>query len=137
MKYFYWGAGVVFGLLILVVGLQYIASERVEVVELLTVDEVDGPITTRLWVVDDAGFAYLRVGADGSGWFDRILANGEFRITRNGQSATYTAVQRPDKSMRINELMQAKYTWGDTFIAMLVGNREGSIPLELHAVNRE
>ena len=70
MKYFYWGAGVVFGLLILVVGLQYIASERVEVVELLTVDEVDGPITTRLWVVDDAGFAYLRVGADGSSWLD-------------------------------------------------------------------
>jgi hypothetical protein len=137
MKYLYWSAAVVIGLVVLLTGLQYIASERVEVVELLTVDEADEPVTTRLWVVDDAGFAYLRVGADGSGWFTRILANGEFRITRNDQSATYTAVQRPDKSMRINELMQAKYTWGDSFIAMLVGNREGSIPIELHAVNQE
>ena len=50
--------------------LQWTASERVEVVELIAADAAGVLTTTRLWVADDAGMAYLRVGADGSGWYD-------------------------------------------------------------------
>jgi hypothetical protein len=135
MKYVYWAVGVLFSLALLVGGLQWVASERVEVVDLLTTDEAGEPVTTRLWMVDDGGYQYLRVGADGSGWFSRIQANGEFQVTRNGSAASYTAVLRQDKSQKINDLMQEKYSWGDSLIGVLAGSREGSIPVELHASN--
>ncbi len=126
-------AAVVFlGLAILI--LQRVAAERVEVVELHTTDAAGEPVTTRLWVVDHEGFAYLRVGSDGSGWFSRLQDNGEFELTRSGVRQRYTSVLRTDKSETINALMQEKYTWGDDFIAALVGSREGAIPIELHSL---
>lgn len=131
MKYVYWTVGVLFGLVVLLLGLERLAAERVEVVELHTTDENGESVTTRLWVVDDEGYQYLRVGADGSGWFSRIEANEQIQVTRDGITATYTTTLRPEKSDRINELMQAKYTWGDSFIGTLVGSRENSIPIEL------
>jgi len=135
MKYVLWGIGILIGLALALLGLQTLASERVEVVDLYTLDELGETQATRLWVMDDEGFQYLRVGADGSGWFDRILENGEIEVRRNDITLAYTVVQRPDKSDRINDLMQEKYTWGDTFFATMLGSREGSIPLELHPVN--
>ncbi len=118
-------------LLLLVFTGQRLASERVEVVELHAPDEAGQMVTTRLWVVDDAGYAYLRVGASGSGWFDRLQAAPAIELTRNGERRRYRAETRPEKSATINDLMQAKYTWGDSFMAVLAGSREGSIPIEL------
>jgi len=133
MKYIGWILGILVAVALSMSGLQYVASERVEVVELHTLDENRAQVVTRLWVVDDEGYQYLRVGADGSGWFSRIQDNGIFQITRNDITASYTAELRPEKSDRINQLMQSKYTWGDTLIAYLVGSREGSIPIQLNA----
>ena len=126
--------GLLFVLLLAVLtiaGLERLAAERVEVVTLVALDAQGAPQTTRLWVVDDEGKAYLRVGADGSGWYDRILANDSIAVVRDGMSADYTVEARPGKSARINQLMRSKYTWGDVFIGLLTGGREGSIPLEL------
>ena len=132
MKTVYWLAGILLGLAFILVGIPQIASERVEVVNLHTTD-VDGEaVNTRLWIVDDGGYQYLRVGADGSGWFSQLQANGEFQVTRNGTTASYTAVLREDKADTINQLMQTKYTWGDSVMATMVGGREGAIPVELH-----
>ena len=58
----------IFSLALLFVVLERLAAERVEVVELHTLDEAGEPVTTRLWIVDDEGYQYLRVGSDGSGW---------------------------------------------------------------------
>ena len=112
-------------------GLERLAAERIEVVELIAANEVGEKRITRLWVVDDEGMAYLRVGADGSGWYDRILMNDSVEVVREGVRAEYRVQARPEKSVRINELMQQKYTWGDTLIGQMLGGREGSIPLEL------
>jgi len=112
-------------------GLERLAAERIEVVELIAADEAGDMQITRLWVADDEGKAYLRVGADGSGWYDRILLNDSVTVVREGVTAQYRIEARPEKSARINELMQKKYTWGDTLIGMMIGSREGSIPLEL------
>ena len=112
-------------------GLERLAAERIEVVELIAANEAGEKRITRLWVVDDEGMAYLRVGADGSGWYDRILMNDSVEVVREGVTAEYRVQARPEKSARINELMQQKYTWGDTLIGLMVGGREGSIPLEL------
>tara|TARA_B110000196_G_scaffold191926_1_gene164429 strand:- start:404 stop:811 length:408 start_codon:yes stop_codon:yes gene_type:complete len=132
MKITYWLAGGLLVFTFILIGIPQIASERVEVVDLYTKD-VDGEaVSTRLWIVDDGGYQYLRVGADRSGWFSRLQANGTFQVTRNGTTAAYTAVLREDKSDAINQLMQAKYTWGDSVMAAMVGSREGAIPVELH-----
>ena len=56
-------------------------------------------------------------------------------MTRNGRRYKYSAVLRKDMSERINEMMLDKYGWGDLLIGMLVGSREGSIPIELNLVN--
>ena len=112
-------------------GLERLAAERIEVVELIAANEAGEKRNTRLWVVDDEGLAYLRVGADGSGWHDRILKNDSVTVVRQGVTAQYRVQARPEKSARINALMQQKYTWGDTLIGLMVGGREGSIPLEL------
>jgi len=135
MKYIYWAVGIVILLLVGVFGLQMAASERVEVVELHTVDTQGEPQTTRLWIVDDSGFAYLRASGEDSGWFQRIQANGTFELTRNGERRRYGAVLRRDKNERINQLMQQKYTWGNTVIGLMVGSREDSIPVELHPLD--
>ena len=122
------------GLLILgaaFAGLERLAAERIEVVELIAANEAGEKRITRLWVVDDEGMAYLRVGADGSGWYDRILMNDSVEVVREGVTAEYRVQARPEKSVRINELMQQKYTWGDTLIGQMLGGRDGSIPLEL------
>jgi len=132
MKYIYWGFGILLGIAAGVFALQTLASERIEVIELHTGDQAGDEVITRLWIIDDGDFSYLRTGADGSGWFDRVLANGEIQVTRNGETQRYTVVQRPDKSEHINALMRQKYGWGDAFMGLLVGGREGSIPLELH-----
>lgn len=133
-KAIYWIVGTLVFLLVLLIGLQVIASERVEVVELHTVDAEGEPQTTRLWVVDDEGFAYLRTSSEESGWFTRLQANGTFELTRNGNTASYRAELRRDKTARINDLMQEKYTWGDTLIGLMVGSRDESIAIELHPI---
>lgn len=131
-KVILWIVGVLFGLLVLLMGLQIAASERVEVVELITLDEQGEEVITRLWVVDDGGFGYLRVGAGGSGWYSRIQQNNrEISVTRQGETRRYSAVDRPEKEDIVNRLMREKYTWGDALIEVLVGGRESSIPIEL------
>ena len=114
---------------------ERLAAERIEVIELHTYSGSNEIVTTRLWVVDLEGFQYLRVGSDGSGWYDRLQENlakhGYFEVTRDGKSGRYRSEIRPKKSIEVNQLMSAKYGWGDTFIGKLVGGRFGSIPIQL------
>ena len=82
MKFIYWALGIITGIVLLFGVIQTLASERIEVVELTTLNEVGEEQVTRLWVVDGDGFQYLRVGADGSGLFSRLQDNGEIQVTR-------------------------------------------------------
>ena len=119
------------GLIILIYLIQLVASERVEVVKLHTTDYGGEEIITRLWVVDYGGYQYLRVGVNGSGWFDRLQAAEMVDITRNDRRYSYSWITRQSKSAQINELMREKYGWGDSFIGHLTGGRDGSIPIQL------
>ncbi|MAS40364.1 MAG: hypothetical protein CMK33_01450 [Porticoccaceae bacterium] len=124
-------AGGLAALVVAVFGLQMVASETGEVVVLHATDSDGSVAETRLWVVDHGGRQYLRVGADGSGWYSRIAARPEVRVARGGQAADYLAVAEPESSERINALMAQKYGWRDDVIGALVGGREGSIPIRL------
>lgn len=132
MKILFWTVGGILLLGALIFGLQIAASERVEVVQLHTLDAAGTEVTTRLWIVDDGGFQYLRASDTSTGWAARVLTAAAFDLTRNGNRTSYSARVREDKRAQINDLMQAKYTWGDSIIALLVGDRDGAIPLELH-----
>lgn len=132
MKILFWSAGILIGLFLLGLGVVQVASERVEVVEMHTLDHQGEPMSTRLWIVDDDGQQYLRSGNGTSLWFERIQANPNFEVTRNGITEVYTAQLRRDKRDHINALMHEKYTWGDTLISLITGARDAAIPVELH-----
>ncbi|MBT4160103.1 MAG: hypothetical protein HOC70_14625 [Gammaproteobacteria bacterium] len=128
-----WILGIILGIFLVFGIIQTAASERIEVVQLHTLDDNRETITTRLWIVDDEGFAYLR-GDEGSGWVTRLMNGNEFQLSRGDFTKTYKHTLRPDKVDTINRLMQEKYTWGDSFFAIVVGEREHALPIELHPV---
>ena len=134
MKVAFWIVGVLLALIAAVFGLQLLASETGEVVVLHARDAGGEEVATRLWVADHAGSPYLRVGADGSGWYARLTANPAVRVTRAGATRSFLAVAEPALSDEINSLMRAKYGWRDELMAMLVGGRDGAIPIRLQAL---
>ncbi len=130
MKYALWLVGIFLALVLTIVGLQFAASERVEVVELHTPDETGKEVVTRLWVVDHDGHAYLR-GESESGWFKRLEATDTITLTRAGKTGDFTHQVRNENIATINQLMRKKYTWGDQFIELALGSRAESNAIEL------
>lgn len=93
----------------------------------------DGDATTRTWVVDDAGFAWLRSGTPENGWLVRIDAAPDVIVERGGESLHFRAVPvRDDPAVRdrIHALMRDKYTWADRIVSLI---RDGSrsVPIRL------
>lgn len=114
-------------------GAIYGASELGgEVVTLHTHD--DGKeAQTRLWVVDDGGFQYLRAGNPGSGWLRRVRLDPEVVVERNGVATHYRAVpvlDDPEQPARIHALMREKYGIADRIVSVL-GDRSLSVAVRL------
>lgn len=132
IKILLWVVGVVVLLVAAVFGLQILASERVEVIELHTMDAGGKEVTTHLWVVDHEGTQYLRSGTGAAGWLDRAKAeDGAIEMTRNGKRMGYQIRPRPEYQRQINDLMSEKYTWGDDVITVLIGGRDDALPIAL------
>ncbi len=110
--------------------LNYLASERVEVVTLHTVDPAGLPTDTRIWIVDRDGAAFIRA-REGSGWYARVRAAPNLELTRGERRARYTAVARPELRDDLNRLFRTKYGWGDAFISFTLGGRSDAVALEL------
>lgn len=121
----------IIGLLVVgLFGLQLVASESGEVVVVTTRGSNAESISTRLWVVDLNGVAWLRSGSTKSAWYQRLLKNPEVEVRRGEETFTALSVAHEDRRQDINELMAAKYGWADQFIGLLFG-RDTSIPIEL------
>jgi len=118
------------GLVVLVFGAQWFASESGEVVVLYSRDADGGEVATRLWVVDLEGTQYLRAGSD-SGWYQRLVAEPGVRLERGDASGSYRAESRPQLVAEINRLMREKYAWRDVYIGWLIGDRDDAIPVAL------
>ena len=116
-------------LVVLIYVSQLIASESGEVV-VLTSQGPDGGQDTRLWVVDLEGVQYLRASPD-SGWYQRLVAEPEVMLVRNGNSAAYRAEVRTAVVAEVNRLMREKYGWRDAYIEFLIGDRMASVPVAL------
>lgn len=90
-----------------------------EVVTLYTRDEGGGETGTSLWVVDHAGFQYLRAGDRTAGWFERLRREPQVRVERDGKAASYQALPSPDMTRSIDELMAEKYGLADRIIGVI------------------
>lgn len=133
MKYAIWMVIAILGLLAILGTLQFAASERIEVVEIQTIDADGLPQTTRLWIVDDEGTPYLR-GESDSGWYRRLTASNTIKVTRAGQTEQFLTSIDNNIGV-INSLMQDKYTRGDDFFATMLGSRDASNAIRLTAIN--
>lgn len=125
-----WFIGAVLGLALAAFALQIIASESGEVVVLET-RAGDSFASTRLWVVEDEGWLWLRSGGEGSGWYRRLVADPNVTLKRAGTQSAYRAHPQADRIQRINELMAAKYGWRDTVVGWFVGDRSHDVPVRL------
>jgi hypothetical protein len=122
-------AGVIF------IGAIFGASELGGEVVTLHTREGSAEKETHLWVVDDAGFAWLRAGMPNSGWLKRIEANPDVIVDRGGQSNHFHAVpvHDPVTRDRIHALMRQGYPFADRLIG-LIRDPNGSVPVRLEPV---
>jgi hypothetical protein len=92
VRYLLTGAVVLVVLVLGFFGLVLVASELGGEVIILHTQTADGEKRTRLWVVDDAGFAWVRAGMSSSGWLARIEGNPIVLVERGGRLIRYRAV---------------------------------------------
>jgi len=113
-------------------GLWLALAERVEVVVLHS-HGADGDHETRLWVVDDAGRAWLRTGAKNASWLPRIRSNPAIEIERGGQTLGFSAVVVSDPSTvaRINQLSLEKYGWSEQLLRAGGTDPAGQVAIRL------
>jgi hypothetical protein len=105
-------------LLLVSLGALYVGmAERVEVVVLHHQGE-GGAQTVRLWVVDDAGRAWLRTGASNASWLPRVRARPQVHLDRAGERQAFTAVVVDDAATvsRVNQLALEKYGWSEELL---------------------
>jgi hypothetical protein len=129
MKVVLYLIGALLAFVVLVFVSQMVASETGEVV-VLTSQSAEGAQETRLWVVDLDGVQYLRASPD-SGWYQRLVAAPEALLERDGTTLAYRAQAHLENRDAVNDLMQSKYGWRDSYIDLLIGGRDDAVPVAL------
>jgi hypothetical protein len=125
--------GVVLVVLVAALGALYVAmAERVGVIFLHTHD-AEGDHETRLWILDDAGAAWLRTGADNATWLPRLRTTPAIQVVRDGAVRPYTAVvvEDPATVARIDELTLAKYGWSESLLRAMSPAGRGQVAIRL------
>lgn len=122
-------------LLVVAYGALYFAmAERVEVVVLHHHGAEAGDVkTVRVWVVDDAGHAWLRTGAANASWLPRLRAHPQVELERGGATTPFTAVvlEDPPTLARIDELSLQKYGWSEQLLRKLSGANAKHVAIRL------
>ncbi len=123
--------GLLVALVVVVMGLQMIASETGEVVVVTTQDETGVRSETRLWIVEHEGSRWLRSGGGAASlWYQQLLANPQLELLRGTTRYYHRATPVPDMQATVNDLMGEKYGWADSYIGFLFG-REDAIAIRL------
>lgn len=114
------------------VGLYFAMAERVEVVVLHS-HGADGDHETRVWVVDDAGHAWLRTGASNATWLPRIRSNPAIELERGSQTDAYDAlvIDDPATAARVNQRTLEKYGWSEELLRSMGTNPTGQVAIRL------
>lgn len=113
------GLAAILGIAVLAGAAIYFASELGGEVAVLTTRDARGvTVETRVWVVEDAGSAWLRAGQPQSGWLTRLEAEPRVELERGGPPRSFRAipVRDPATRDRVHRLMAEKYGWADRLI---------------------
>ena len=112
--------------------LYFAMAERVEVVVLHHHGD-GGEQTVRLWVVDDAGSAFLRTGASNASWLPRVKAQPEVELERGDETLRFRAVVLEDAETvsRVNALSLAKYGWSEELLRAAGSDPLGQVAIRL------
>ncbi len=129
MKVLKYGLLGVVGVLLLLQGMMFVASESAEVV-VLSIPEEDGVREVRLWVVDHDGSTYLR-GDEQSGWMLPLKAADTIELERDGRGVVYQPRLAVELRDDVNALMLSKYGWRERYINFLLGDRDTAMPIEM------
>ncbi len=103
--------------------------EQGETVILRTFDEHQTAEETRLWVIDWDGYLWLGAGGGTTRrWYQRLIANPNVELVRNGVTDCFTATPVHDSAVRdsVVGLTREKYRYGN--LGLSFGNRLG-IPM--------
>ena len=104
--------GLFVALVVVVMGLQMIASETGEVVVVTTQDKTGVRSETRLWIVEHEGSRWLRSGGGAASlWYQQLLANPQLELLRGTTRYYHRATPVPDMQATVNGLMGEKYGW--------------------------
>lgn len=117
--------GLLVALLVVVIGLQVVASETGEVVVITTQDEAGVKSETRLWVVEHEGHRWIRSGGGAAArWYQNVLANPRIEMLRGTTRYYHQAHPVPGMQGTVNDLMNEKYGWADSYIGLVFGRDE-------------
>ncbi len=131
------GLAVVIGVIaILAAGVYALSEYGGEVVILHTTTDDGKEKATHLWIVDDAGFAWVRAGQPESRWFQRLLARPRVELVRAGETRAYRAnvVSTAAAREHINQLIAEKYGIAETIIS-LIHNEDEVTPIRLEPLD--
>ena len=101
-----------------------------EVIVLRTEKPDGGWRVTRLWIVDDGGFAWLH-GSATSDWMLNLKARPIVEIERAGETHRYHATPVPGPHPRLHELLRAKYGIADRWVRFVGPDKESTTPVRL------
>lgn len=108
------------------------ALEGREVVVLRTATADGGERTTRTWIADDAGAAWVEAATPERPFLHDLERDPTVRLERDHRPlrCRTTVAPNPDGHRRIRDLLAAKYGWADRWIAM-VADTERSLAVRL------
>ena len=106
-----------------------------EIVMITTLDSQGRDQVTELWIVELPSGTFLRAGSPDAAWLERLQAQPEVTLERDGAIARFRAVPENTGSIRekVNEAMSAKYGFADRLWGQLA-DRSLAVPIRLHSV---
>lgn len=125
----------VLGILLAVVAIGAAWIDEGEVVQLTTYDARAHPHETDLWIVDVDGRRYVRSDLPGADWLERLGANPEVELERDGAKERARARPVDDPAIReaVARAMAEKYG----FLEQLTGvlrNEQVVVPVILEPI---
>lgn len=104
-----------------------------EVVVLRTQNSDGRWLETRLWIVDDGGYAWLH-GGD-SRWMQNLRDRPVVEVERAGETHRYHAHPDPSVHARIDEALRAKYDVADRWVRFVAPDSDAATPVRLEPLD--
>ncbi len=104
-----------------------------EVIVLHTENADGSRLESRLWIVDEGGFAWLH-GAD-SQWMRNLKARPAVEVERGGETHRYRAQPIPGPHPAIDAALRAKYGVADRWVRFVRPDDAATMPVRLEPID--